>query len=423
MFTQYFTAKMRRLTFILSALLSIHSLSGQTTLEQYCESVIEYSTTLQRASLDMESAEWELRRARRGYLPEVGINSSASIDIARHSISRNWGWAATLEARQRLYDGGSRRAEVQGDELEVEILQLAHAMALREIRLEAEEAYWRLSHATEYVEAMRHYKEIIERLWEVTRRRYDEGYSAKGDLLQIESRLSDAEYQLSSATEARKLALHSFNSLCNNTIETEATLGETILSTPPTPPRLRGEELIATHPEHLIAELRAGQGQWQVRGVQSHYMPKIDIRAYGTLQHDARATNTNRGELTAGALISLSTTIFHFRERHAAVQSAKATQLGLEVEIENVRDMITLLEEDAWTRILATWERVESQTKSLAIVSENLEISTYAYNEGIASILDVMQAQISWLQTYKNYLAAHYDYHVARAEYQYVTGI
>ena len=80
-----------------------------------------------------------------------------------------------------------------------------------------------------------------------------------------------------------------------------------------------------------------------------------------------------------------------------------------------------LEEQDAWTNILHTLSRVETSARSLEIARENLEISTYAYNEGESSILDVMQAQISWLQTYKNYLAAHLDYALAVAQYSYVT--
>ena len=60
--------------------------------------------------------------------------------------------------------------------------------------------------------------------------------------------------------------------------------------------------------------------------------------------------------------------------------------------------------------------------ESMAIAEENLTISTYAYNEGQTTILDVLQAQISWLQTYHNMLAAHYDYQMAVAEYRYIIG-
>ena len=85
-----------------------------------------------------------------------------------------------------------------------------------------------------------------------------------------------------------------------------------------------------------------------------------------------------------------------------------------------VVDDITLNESDAWTNMVATRERVDAVRHNLDLAAENLEISTYSYNEGLATILDVLQAQISWLQNYQNAIAAFYDYALAVSAYRYV---
>ena len=412
---------MRRLTIIISAFLLCNKVSAQISLESYTERVVAYSITLQQATLRGESEEWELRRIRREQLPEIGLDRTANIDFAHRGKGRAWGWETLLEARQTIWNGGSLRAEREAQEREVAIEQLYYTLGLREVRREAEEAYWRLSYATEYLLAMEYYRGIIERLTEVIERRWKEGYSAKGDLLQMESRLSDAEYQLTEAKELYDKTLYSFNTLCNNEIDREAILSESILVIATLAERCNVVSLIANHPEHRIAELRAEQGRWRVRGVNAEYMPRIDIRAYGSLQPEMPHTRRSGLVVGGGAILGFSSTLFHFGERRTAVNSAKSEQLVLELEIESIRDNIIFQEQDAWTELQRTYERVESQRRSLGIASENLEISTYAYNEGESSILDVMQAQISWLQTYKNYLQAHYDYAVAGAKYRYIT--
>ncbi len=60
---------------------------------------------------------------------------------------------------------------------------------------------------------------------------------------------------------------------------------------------------------------------------------------------------------------------------------------------------------------------------NLRIAGENLEISTYSYGEGLATILDVMQAQLSWIQIYTNAIQAHYSYAVAVADYRRITAV
>ena len=85
-----------------------------------------------------------------------------------------------------------------------------------------------------------------------------------------------------------------------------------------------------------------------------------------------------------------------------------------------VVDQITLDESDAWTNLCSTNERVATAQRNLDIADENLEISTYSYREGLSTILDVLQAQLSWLQIYTNAIIARYDYAVAVAAYDYV---
>jgi outer membrane protein TolC len=70
--------------------------------------------------------------------------------------------------------------------------------------------------------------------------------------------------------------------------------------------------------------------------------------------------------------------------------------------------------------MVSTYQRVEAAQRSLDVARENLDISTYSYSEGLATILDVLQAQISWLQIYQNSIAAQYDYAVAIAAYKYI---
>jgi outer membrane protein TolC len=53
----------------------------------------------------------------------------------------------------------------------------------------------------------------------------------------------------------------------------------------------------------------------------------------------------------------------------------------------------------------------------LEIAGENLQVSTYSYNEGRATLLEVLQAQISWMQIYTNAITARFNYAVAVSAY------
>ena len=117
----------------------------------------------------------------------------------------------------------------------------------------------------------------------------------------------------------------------------------------------------------------------------------------------------------------MSTPIYHFGERREAMRSARSSQRRSELAVEEVRDRITLGESDAWTNLVSTRERVDAVRRNLSLAAENLDISTYSYHEGLATILDVLQAQLSWLQIYQNAIAALSDYALALSAYRYIS--
>jgi len=47
---------------------------------------------------------------------------------------------------------------------------------------------------------------------------------------------------------------------------------------------------------------------------------------------------------------------------------------------------------------------------------------TDRYNEGLSSVLEVLDAQLYWQKTYLNYILAKYDLNVAYSQYQYAVG-
>ena len=421
--TQYFINRdMRKITLIIFTMLVHSATSAQITLSDYCNMVLEYNIPLQQAELNVERAEAEWQRAKKGRLPLLTMGRQATLDFARHIEGRRWGWSTNAELKQNIYSGGKISATANRTELEYEISRLEQTLLRRKIILSAESAYWRLSHAEEYHKTMNEYVAIIESLRKVIAYRYEEGYSAKGDLLQIESRLSDAFYQLSSAKEEYEIALHNFNSLYNSEMTRAVSLSESILNSASLPERIDANTLVWSHPEYRIAEMCAEQAHADVKLARAPFLPQIDISVYGSLHPELPHTAQSKLQLGGGAVFNFSTPIYHFGERRVAVNAAKSTQLSSELEIENIADNLRLIEQDAWTNMERTWQRVVAAQQSMTIAEENLDISTYAYNEGQTTILDVLQAQISWLQTYRNMLAAHYDYQMAVAEYRYIVG-
>jgi outer membrane protein TolC len=76
----------------------------------------------------------------------------------------------------------------------------------------------------------------------------------------------------------------------------------------------------------------------------------------------------------------------------------------------------------SWTQLEEVARRWAIIYSSLAIAQDNLQLNSFSYNEGKLPVLDVLSAQVSWLQAYTNFVTINYQYRIALAQYRKACG-
>lgn len=402
----------RRLPIIIALLCSTIVAQAQITLSEYVNAVIEYSHTLLSAEAMVDGRVAESKIAKRNMFPSLSLSSDADLDFRSDDI----GWGVRADISQPIYNGG--RYKSLAEQSQYQLIESAGVRDKSEldVRYSAEIAYWALSRAEIYREAMLDYINIIETLRDVALHRFEEGYTSKSDLLQVESRLSDAEYQLSQAEQRWSVALHNFNVLRGADPAESVELGWSILDDYTLPTRVDGSEYIEQHPDYVVAVAGRESARCNISLRGANYLPRLNLGLFGLWQPNVGAGTL----LNGGVMLSLNAPIFHFGERREALRSARSGYRSAELIVDNVVDDIMLNESNGWTNLESSYQRIGATRRSLEIAKENLDISTYSYREGLATILDVLQAQLSWLQIYQNAITAQYDYAVAISSYRYI---
>ena len=386
---------------------------AQLSLDDYIEAVVEYSYAIAGAEAKVEGADAEYMVARRGMLPSVSLSSDADLNSSGNKPV----WAVRADVMQPIYNGGRMKAIARQQEWNLIEAERVLEGSMLDVKYEAEIAYWALSRAEIYRGAMLDYVTLVETLRDVAQHRFEEGYTSKSDLLQVESRLSDAEYLLSEAEQRWRIALHNFNTLRGVDAAMDVFLGQSVFDNFVMPLREDVTSIMERHPDYLAAVAAKEVAQYGVVIRKAHYLPTLNMGLFGLWQPPVGDS------VSGGVLLSLKLPIFHFMERREALRSAMSSYTYAEVQIADVVDNITLNESNGWANLEYSYKRVKAVAHNLDIARENLEISTYSYREGVVTILDVLQAQLSWLQIYENAIAAEYDYAVAIASYRYIVGL
>lgn len=411
---------MKRYILITTLLLSSLAVRAQITLDEYRTSVMEYSWLLKSRNSQSEEARENAARAKTGFLPSLAANGSFTVPFRHIEGVRHWDFSLQPQIIQTLYAGGGVRAAWRSAELDYDIALCNEAFAMLDVRYAADYAYWTLSAMAQYLASVRRYVDIIQSLKRLVDARFAEGYIAKGDVLQIDSRLSEAIYQLSVAEQNHSVAIHNFNILRGEYLDERVELAQTILDSLPLPERVPFENIIASRPDYAASDLARERSVVAVQSARAPFNPQVSVGVGGVWAPHS-PNRTGQTQINGSLVAQVSVPIFHWGERRRAVAAAveRSRQSGLAQS--QLYDDILREEMNGWITLVDSRAQVEASMRSMLIAQENLEISTYSYSEGVTTILDVLQAQISWLQLYTNRITAQYNYAVAVADYERIT--
>lgn len=390
------------------------------SLEAYRDSVYLNSTALSNASIEVERALAREHIAKTDFLPSLTASASFTTDFRRLDGADLWGFTLQPRVEQILYGGGGVRAAYRRATTQSDMAEKDELATFFEERYAADKAYYTLSAMQLYRAATREYVSIIRSLYRVVEERYSEGYVAKGDMLQVQTRLSEAEYSLLAMENDYAVALHRFNNLRGVLDTSDVVLENSIIDSIALPVRMSVEQVFERRPDMQAAVLAIRSAEQGVKVARSQYNPRLTAGVSGSWQTYS-PNASGKTYLDGGLVVGLSVPIFHWGERRGAITVARADVRRAVNDVEQLMRDVAQQEADGWSAMQSSYSQIQSSLRNLQIAGENLAISTYSYQEGQATVLDVLQAQISWLQLYTNAITARFNYAVAVAEYQRVT--
>ena len=91
--------------------------------------------------------------------------------------------------------------------------------------------------------------------------------------------------------------------------------------------------------------------------------------------------------------------------------------------MDNTRDQITQEVANAWTSLTENTKQIDVAEEACKIAEENLDLNTFSYNEGKLPIVDVLSAQLSWIQSYSSLIQTWNQQKASLAQYNKAIGI
>ena len=413
---------MKKIYLIVGAMLWGGIVDAQTlSVEQYRQKVLEYNQDIQKSQQAVNGALYSLKGIRTGFFPKLDITGNYSYQLEKVEFlpgtdlkHDNYGVEAGLV--QNVYSGSAVRKQYDVAKLQHAIAQLSVEHTVDNMIYAADVSYWSVAANRNLYELSEQFVQIVRELYEIVNKRFEEGAISKTDVLMVQNRLKEAELHLNTNSTNYKTALQSLNIMMGVEPDAAVVLTDSIQKVLWVPKQEGLNKALERRADYRSAIMGIEMAKLQTDMARSKYLPQLAVgikEKYGTtlLNVDGKA----QWATTAYAQINIP--VFHWGEMRQNVRLSRTQEWTKELERSQLKDQVSKELNNAWVNVIEISKKLEIVYSSLDIAKDNLTLNTFSYNEGKLPIIDVLSAQVSWLQAYTNVVSVNYQYKVALAEY------
>ena len=403
------------------------------TAPEYKEKVLEYSRQIKQSTEQRIAMQEAIKAAKTAFFPGVDFAGNYQYRINKYELGfggdmpgvemdhNTYSLSATVS--QPIYAGGKIYNNYKAAQIQGEISEQAEELTIDNIIYAAEVNYWSAAARKGLYDVMCQYVDIVGQLANILSIRFDDGQISKTDLLQVQARLKDAEISRSSAYREYQIALQNLNVLMGVPPMTPVEVADGISMKQALPAKVGESAAVNNRPDYAISLLDIEYQKRQVNLSKAKYNPSLSVGFQGSWGTSMLNVVGSDKLWTPAVVASLKIPLFHWGARFKEVNSQRAILRSKEYALDQTRDNISQEVANSWTSLTESLKQIDVAKDACEIAQENLDLNTFSYNEGKLPILDVLNAQLSWIQSFNSWIQTWYQQKTSLAQYNKAIGI
>lgn len=372
-------------------------------LMRYRQMALEYNDDLKAAAKNIEAGIELERAARADRTPKLSaggefqytgnpLELSAELPgvgpLTFQGQEMKYGASATL--LQPVYTGGRIVEAIRLAESRKLLAESQRELLRSLVSYQTDVQYWTTVARFELMTVAEDFRNSVSELARIVRERVEAGMSDRQELLTVEVKLNEAEYQLLQAQSDFEIGRMALNSLIGEPLDAPTPVGGRVL---PVENAAATVHNTSPRPEIRMAEEHIRMEQSSLRLNDAQYKPQFHVGAnagYFSPGYDFRPDLSPNYTVYA----QVSVPIFEGGKRRREKQAGKY-RIGMAADaLHKAETTVELEKNTAWTSLAQAERRVGLAQSSLAKAQENERRATEKYEEGAISIADVIDAQV-----------------------------
>lgn len=401
------------------------------------EMAISQSESLQQAENRYQQSCLDTKIANTLFLPKIETSATGTyvfpdIDISGMDLRMRGSYMAGITLTQPLYAGGRIMTGKQLSKLGKAISGEQKRMTRMDVIVEADNAYWTYIGVRQKVKMLEGYKTQMDSLFRQVSTAVETGLSTDNELLRIEAKRSEVEYQLQKARNGEDLCRMSLYRIIGADSQTSLVPTDTAIHT--CEPQMLTAD-INERPELNLLELQVEAMQKQIRMSRTNMMPTVGLVAgyayYGNIKLNTMVDIGNGTMIPysqefrdgfGAVMLSVKIPIFEWGANFKKVKKAKLDFRNAELELNRNSRLMDLEVQSAIKNVYDGYHLIETAELGLKQAEENLRVTNNKYNASMESLTNLLDAQSQWKQANSNYIEAQTQYKIYETEYLRATG-
>lgn len=328
-------------------------------------------------------------------------------------------YSVGLDVRQDLFDGGAAFSGYKAASASETASREAFRGARQSLIFNVKNSYFSALKAKKLLEVQQDVVKRGEEQLKIAQARYDLGSASLSDVLKAKVSFANDQLTLISAENSYQVALANLNVIIGEDVSDSIELAEDL--TPPQESSLGYEEALLkaekNHPDLLASQENMKAADWGVSAGRAGLYPSLSINAgYGWNNRDfSRVTSLFDRDYQWRFGFSIGYNIFDRFSTYRSLKSAQARHSNARESFLQTRSQVALEVKQAFLDLTQSRRKLDVTNQQSESAEEDLNIVQEKYNLGAATILELLDAQVSYKQAKSDQVQALFDYNLAAA--------
>lgn len=407
------------------------------SMEQCRDMALTTSEELKQADNSLRQAELDDKIAATARLPKIEGSATGAyvlpdIEMTGMELAMRGTYMAGLTLTQPIYTGGKISAGRQMARLGRQIADQQLRMTRMDVLVDADNAYWSYIAVRRKVRMLESYSTQMDTIYKQTSSAVAAGMAIENDLLRIEAKRTEIEYQLQRARNGADLCRMALCNVIGAPLDTAIEPTDTTFNIEsPTAMSLD----IARRPEVGLLEKQIDVNMQRIRDARSEMLPTVGLSAgysyYGNIKLKGFADMGNgttvpyTQEFRDGigiAMLAVKIPIFHWGESRKKLHKARYELDNSQLELQRNMRLMSIEAQQAVQNVEDGYRMIHTAESGLRQAEENLRVMRNRYAAAMSPLTDLLDAQSQWQQAQSNLIEAQTQYMIYRTDYLRATG-